>query len=222
MIELHHGDCLKIMPTLEENSVDTIITDPPYGIDFQSARRTASERFDKIANDKQPYTEWIGLAVSKLKQSGSLICFSRWDVAEVFRVEIDKHIPVRSQVIWDRGVHGLGDLKRQFAPQHDVIWFACFDDFRFEWKRPKSVIKSMRVDPQKLLHPNQKPVGLLRTLISHTAPKGGIVLDPFMGSASTGVACKIADREFIGIELDEHYFEIAKRRIDSMKQPELL
>jgi len=107
----------------------------------------------------------------------------------------------------------MGDLKGSFAPQHDVIWFATKGKFEFHDKRPKSVISSQRISGSALIHPNEKPVDLMEKLIEAITPPNGVVMDPFMGSGSTGVAAKNLKREFIGIEMNPEYFEIAKKRI---------
>jgi site-specific DNA-methyltransferase (adenine-specific) len=222
MIELHHGDCLDIMKGMNDNSIDLIVADPPYGIDFQSAWRIEGERFAKIKNDKEPYTEWIKLIPRIIKKDGAVVVFCRWDVQETFKKELELYIPVRSQIIWDRETHGLGDLKRQFAPQHDVIWFACYDEFAFPNGRPKSVIRSKRVPPSDLVHPNEKPLNLIKRLIYYLTENDDTVYSPFMGSGVDGVASVSMGRNFVGTEKDEHYFEIAKKRIEAPVQKELL
>lgn len=208
------GDSLEEMRKIEDCTIDAVITDPPYGIDFQSARRTdASKRLKKIANDKQPFVWWLHDAYRVTKEGGSLICFCRWDVQEDFRRAIEwAGYTVKSQVVWDREHHGMGDLKGAFAPQHDVIWFATKGKFSFPNKRPKSVIRSKRLSAEKLTHPNEKPVDLMEQLIESVTGVGETVLDPFAGSGSTIVATKNKGRIGIGIEIDEEYVAIARRR----------
>ena len=122
---VYQKDCMEVLRLLPAGEIDCIITDPPYGIDFQSARRIEKERFDKIDNDGKPFVWWLYDAFKVLKEGGRLICFCRWDVQDAFKQAIEwAGFSLKSQVIWDRGIHGLGDLNGQFAPQHDVIWFA--------------------------------------------------------------------------------------------------
>lgn len=120
---------------------------------------------------------------------------------------------VKSQVIWDRDWHGLGDLNGQFAPQHDIIWYATKGRFLFPNGRPKSVLRYRRIAAESLVHPTEKPIDLMSYLVEMLSTEGNIILDPFMGSGTTGVACVNLNRNFIGIEKDAHYFEIAKQRI---------
>ena len=211
---VHHGDCLTVMPQLAAESIDAIVTDPPYGIDFQSARRTASERMDKIANDKTPFTAWLPDSYRLAKPTAALICFCRWDVAEEFRLAIlASGWDIKSQVIWDRLNHGTGDLKASFGPRHDAIWFAIKGDFAFPWKRPASVLPFERIGGEQLIHPNQKPKALMEYLCRVVCPKGGTVLDPFTGSGATGEGALAAHCNFVGIELSADYAAMASRRI---------
>jgi DNA modification methylase len=209
------GDSLERLRELDANSVDAVVTDPPYGIDFQSAWRTdRTKHKPKIANDKMPFIWWLPQAFRVLREGGGMLCFCRWDVQEDFRRAIEiAGFQVKSQVIWDREVHGMGDLKASFGPQHDVIWFATKGKFEFPGSRPKSIVRSQRLSGDQLVHPNEKPVDLLEQLVSSITREGEAVLDCFMGSGSTGIACVNTKRKFVGIELDAGYFEIARRRI---------
>ena len=217
-ITLKQGDCLEVMKSIPDGSVDAIICDPPYGIDYQSAWRTDKSLWKpKIANDKTPYTAWCSDAYRLLKDGGALACFTRWDVEDVFREELAKAgFILKSQIIWDKVIHGMGDLKGDFAPCHENIIFAVKGRFTFPAKRPKSVIRLQRVTADKLIHPNEKPVELNEYLIEHLTREGETVCDLFLGSGSCGVACKNLGRSFIGIELDQTYFDIAKARTEAV------
>jgi len=223
-IALIRGDCLEVMPTLEAGSVDAVITDPPYGISYQSCRRTDKDsRFPIIAGDRHPCVDWMPASWRTVRDSGCMLDFCRWDTAEYVRQAIvDSEWTLRSQGVWDRVIHGMGDLDAQLAPTHDLMWFCTKGAYVFPGKRPKSVYHSKRISGQKLLHPTQKPVGLMWALVADLVPPGGTVLDPFMGSGSTGVACVKTGRSFIGIEIDPGYFEIATNRIkEAQMQPRL-
>ena len=215
MIKLHHGDCLETLPAIPNGLVDMVLCDPPYGIDFQSARRPKTERFDKILNDKTPFTAFIKHTPNLLKPSGCGMIFTRWDVQQIVIDELLANgITPKNVIIWDKGIHGMGDLKRSFGSRYESIVFFANKDFRFNGKRPVDIIKSTRVSAGKLLHPNEKPVDLLSYLIEKCCVEGGVVLDPCMGSGSTGIACVRTRRRFIGIELDETYFNLSNERIN--------
>lgn len=120
---------------------------------------------------------------------------------------------VRSQVIWDRRNGGMGATHTTFAPRHDVIWFATKGRFAFPNGRPDSVLSFSNVAASKRLHSTQKPDDLMRELVRRLTPAGGIVFDPCMGSGSTGAAAVALGHRFIGVELDDHNFKVAQRRL---------
>jgi DNA modification methylase len=205
---LHHGDCLDILLTLKQGSINLVLVDPPYGIDYQSARRTDRKKWKpKIKNDKTPFLGWAKLLHSL--NVPSVICFYRWDVQEPFVTELTQAgYLVKSQIVWDKVVHGMGDLQGEFSPQHELALFARLPHYKFPNKRPSTVLTYQRVDPEKLLHPNEKPVELLEDLITSLTNDGDTVLDFTFGSCATGVACMKTGRKFIGIEKDRAHFAI--------------
>jgi site-specific DNA-methyltransferase (adenine-specific) len=214
---IHHGDCLAILPSLPSGSVDAIVTDPPYGMNYQSAWRTdSSARKPKIVNDERPFIWWLYEAYRIAKDGGALVCFCEWRHQEVFKAAIaTAGFTIKSQVIWDREWHGMGDLKASFAPQHDVIWFAVKGAFSFPGKRPRSVVRCQRIAADELVHPTEKPVELMRQLVRAVAPPGGIILDPFAGSGSTGLAAMLEGMSFVGVEKDETYAATASGRLST-------
>mgnify|MGYP000390796407 CR=1 FL=1 len=212
---VHNGDCLDVLRSMPDASVDAVVTDPPYGMAFQSAWRTdKAERFDQIANDDAPFVWFLADAARIIKPGGCLICFCRWDSAEAFRLAIGwAGLSVKSQLVWDRVAHGMGDLKASAGPQHDTVWFATKGRYAFHGTRPKSILRHQRPHGDALRHPNEKPLSLMVSLVQDYVPPGGTVVDPFTGSGSTAEACVQTGRNFIGIELDPGYCEIARRRI---------
>lgn len=175
MIKLMHGDCLELLNDIPDGSVDMILCDPPYGIDFQSNRaKNKSERKPKILNDKKPFVDFIPLCKRVLKPSGCMMIFTRWDVQQVFIDTMRAHgLSPNSCIIWDKMNHGMGDLRRAFASKYESILFHAEHDFRFQGKRPNDIIAFPRVPASRLLHPNEKPVGLLQALIRPCVPVGG-------------------------------------------------
>lgn len=219
MIQLMQGDCLDRLKEIPDGSVDMVLTDPPYGIDFQSCRiKDKGRRKPKIQNDKQPFTAFIPLVKRVLKPTGCVMIFTRWDVQQVFVDAMgEADIAPNSCIIWDKKVHGMGDLKRAFGSRYESILFHAEHDFRFQGKRPTDIIACQRVPASRLVHPNEKPVALLEGLISACCPVGGLILDLFMGSGSTGIAAANTGRSFVGVELDEGYFRLASERIEALR-----
>lgn len=212
--DLYHGNAFDVLPQLPTGGVDVVITDPPYGMSYQSGRRTESGPMRPVLGDEAPVTDWLPEAARVLRDGGSLLCFHEWRGAEAFREAIvSAGLDLRSQVVWDRGVHGSGNLTAAFAPMHDLAWFATKGAFAFPFARPASVLRHPKVSWQHFFHPTEKPVTLMRDLVCALTRPGELVLDPFAGSGSTGVAAVGEGRRFVGVELDAQYAAIAWKRI---------
>ncbi len=212
-LSLHKGDCLEIMKDLPSKSVDAIIADPPYGVSYQSNMRKT--KFDKMANDDITDTAWLAFACRVLKDGGMIYCFSRWDVLGQWKTLIEFFgLSVRSCVVWDKGSGGMGDLVSSYAPSYEMILVASRGKNVLNDGRKRDVMQFNR-HRQNLIHPAQKPIALLENLIKDCTKEGDVVLDPFMGSGSTGIACKNTNRKFIGIELSEDYYNLSKSRIEN-------
>ena len=185
-----------------------VLADPPYGIAYKS--RTGVT----IANDKHPYIWWLHEAYRICTDGGGLLCFTRWDVQEAFKLAIESAgFVIRSQVVWDKCAHGMGDCKAQFAPKHEVVWWATKGRFAFPGKRPMSVISVPRPGGKHRTHPTEKPVDLMQQLIESTTNPRDLVVDPFTGTGSTGVACVKSNRRFFGVEMNGTYARKARERI---------
>ena len=195
-VTLYRGDCREILPTL--GKVGTLVTDPPYGMEFRSNHRTV--KHDAIANDGE---EWpMQLAVT-LPVEHSRYVFCRWDNLQA--------VPKpKSMVTWVKNNWSMGDLEHEHARQTEVALFYPGPGHFFPTGRPTDVISAPRTGNEH--HPTEKPVQLMRAVLRWTA---GTVCDPFMGSGTTGVAAVKLGRKFIGIEIDERYFEIACKRIEA-------
>jgi len=201
-ITIYHGDCREILPGLEP--VDLVLTDPPYGIGYASARRKPHLRLGNVyGDDKFP------LWVFEIKYSVALFIFCRWDTLAVLPAP-------KSFIVWDKGCHSMGDLNHEFGRQWEGIAFYPGTEHRFI-KRPTDVIRVARMAPAKLIHPTEKPVMVLTPLIEcHDART---ILDPFMGSGTTLRAAKDLGRKAIGIEIEEKYCEIAAKRLSQEVLP---
>lgn len=156
--------------------------------------------------------------LESLKIGGGLLCFSRWDVQQVFIDALKiAGFDVKSVLIWDREHHGMGDLKGNFSPQYDTIIFAVKGRYLLPGKRPSDVIRCKRLSGSELVHPNEKPLELMKKLVEYTTKPNDVVLDPFLGSGATIIAAKTLNRNYIGIELDEKYWKIANQRVEDVK-----
>lgn len=194
------GDCLEILKTIPSGSVGAVVTDPPYGIGFRSNRRKDKHR--AIANDtatdvSSSVVEWAVASASFCSY-----VFSRWDMVPDL-----PHKP-KSLVTWVKDNWSMGDLKHEHARQTEVAAFYPGPEHEWPDGRPTDVVFASRT--KNALHPTEKPVPLMMQILAWTK---GVVLDPFCGSGTTGVAAVRMGRRFIGIEIDEHYANIARERI---------
>jgi len=208
--KVHNMECVDLIEGLPENCIDAIITDFPYGIDFQSNHRT--KKFKKIDNDKEPYIDWIKPSFRILKDGGRIVCFYRYDVQDVLFNELVKSgFTIKSQLVWNKIGTGMGDLNGEFAPQHELMVYATKGRYEFKNGRPSTVYSVQKVND--LIHPNEKPVKLMQGIIRDVTVKSDFIFEPFSGSGSTCVACKIEKRDFIACETQVHNVEISNKRL---------
>lgn len=195
---LYMGDCQDILPII--GKVDAVITDPPYGMAFQSNFRI--EKHCKIANDESADVAHSTITWAIENTLHSVYAFGRWD-------NLRDYPTPKSLVTWVKNNWSMGDLQHEHARQTEVAFFYAGPQHFFPGPRPTDVISHARTCND--FHPTEKPVGLMGAFVKWTS---GLILDPFMGSGTTGVAAIQLGRKFIGIERDERYFEIACKRIE--------
>ena len=198
MATLYLGDCLEILPTLEP--VDAVVTDPPYGIG-EAAGKNASR---------------CNLAVAKDFGVDSWDDQTADEAVELFRGKSRNQIifggnyydlpPTSCWLVWDKenGQNDFADCELAWTNLDKAVRLK-----RYLWNGMLRANKERRGD-----HPTQKPVGVMEWCLSFL-PDDQTILDPFMGSGTTGVACANLGRKFIGIELEQKYFDIACERIDA-------
>lgn len=237
---LLQGDCLELMASIPSKSIDLILCDLPYGttknswdtvLDFDLLWKQYSRiikdngaillfgqgkffvnlvnsnmklyRYDLVWN-KQLVSGFLNAKKMPLRQHEQIAVFY-------------KHLPTYNpQFTQGQPLHSKGDAyKTKELTNNNYGEFKATDDSRAgsTEKYPVSIITIQKPHPAASVHPTQKPVELLEYLIKTYTNEGDLVLDNCMGSGSTGVACKNTNRDFIGIELDENYFNIAKERI---------
>jgi len=220
-IKLYKGDCIEVMGELESNSVDLVVTDPPYLMDYQSNRRKKEDRFNKIKNDKGNYIliqEYLEECHRIMKDNTAIYCFCSWHNIDFFKKEFEKYFKLKNIIVWNKNNHGTGDLKGSYAPRHEFILFGHKGRTLLREKRIADVIDCAKIPSKKLTHPTEKPQELLEIFIRQSSDVGNIVFDGFMGTGSCGIVANKLNRKFIGIELDEDYFNITKERIGKVYQ----
>lgn len=217
--ELWLGDCRDILPTLPK--VDAVITDPPYGIAYVSARRKRGPT-EMLANDDAAPLDAVADMASLLSDGGAMYLATRFDVAAQWNEAIrTAGLTLKTPIFWDKGNHTSGDLEGDFGAQIEIFLFAHKGRHKLRGRRLSNLWRVPR-DPASD-HPTPKPVALMERMVASSTDAGGIVIDPFMGSGSTGVACMNLGRRFIGCEVEQRYFDIARRRIeDAQRQQRLI
>lgn len=214
MYKLYNGDCLEIMDKLikEGVKVDCILTDPPYGMNFKSNHR--KEKYNYIENDNNlDFIEnYFSRCYALLKEDTHIYCFCSWHNIDKFKMEFEKYFKLKNIIVWEKNNTSMGDLKGSYAPKHEFILYGHKGRRLRNGFRYADIIKANRTNNK--LHPTQKPVDLLEIFIKQSTDKNDVVFDGFMGSGSTGVACINTNRKFIGVELDNNYFDIASKRIE--------
>jgi DNA modification methylase len=213
------GNALDILPTLPDESVDCIITDPPYGINYMS--RSHSLPLTKIAGDKgdEAYSlldRVLAIAQRKLKPDRHIYIFTNWQAFEGMAPIVRKYFKLKGALAWIKNNRTRGDLKGNYGYQYEMVLFAHKGRRWLLGKRDSDVLHFDKVPPQAMQHPTEKPVKLLEYLIEKSTAQGEIVLDPFMGSGSTGEAAAVSGRGFIGIEMESTWFDVAKKRLEQV------
>lgn len=214
MIDLRKGDCLELMKNIPNESVDIIITDPPYGINLTPQRINGKFKNTKIINDDT--LNWLDYFVEETYRiSKNVVCvFCGWQNIDKFKIALENKFIVKNILVWDKDWFGMGN---NYRPNYELMLLLCKTNIKTKSKNKSNILTYRRLSPQKMKHSCEKPIPLLEDLLLELSNENDVVLDPFMGSGSTGVACKNTNRNFIGIELDEKYFNIAKERINELK-----
>jgi site-specific DNA-methyltransferase (adenine-specific) len=239
MIKLMQGDCLECMKEIPEGSVDMVLTDPPYGTTackwdsiiplepmWDQLRRIIKPNGAIVMTASQPFTTrligsnykmfkycWVwdkkipsGMSYARfqpMRQHEDVIVFCNT------KTTYNKQMTLRSKPIKSGGTK-----KSETAP---IANKSKVFEKTYTHKNPTTIIQCDKIRKGSL-HPTQKPVALMEYLIKTYTNEGETVLDFTMGSGTTGVACANTNRNFIGIELDETYFNIAKERINKAEE----
>lgn len=216
---LYLGDCLEILPTLPK--VDAVVTDPPYGINTKSDGTGKLNPWADLCNSAYWYAEWLRQCRSKLARTdpsghGCLWTFLNWRSLVTFqKASCDVGWPIESLLVWDKQWIGPGG-SRGLRPSYELCALFCEGGFSLEHRGLPDIQRWKWSSIKPNGHPAEKPIEGLTWLVEHSTPNASaqtVVLDPFMGSGTTGVACANLGRKFIGIEIEPKYFDIACERI---------
>lgn len=227
MQELIKGDCLEYMATMADDSVDLIVTDPPYLMDYKTGRRNGkADKYDvnrddvthKFAtvidgdNDPELISNYIKECYRIMKDDTALYMFCNSNKVAFFVTELEKYFTMRNIIVWVKNNHTAGDLVHAFGKKHEFIILVNKGNAKIRGTRLADVWEYDKVVGKSQLHQNQKPVGLLKQCIMKHSDEGDVVFDGFGGSGSTGIAARECQRDYIIIEKDEEYYNTAVER----------
>lgn len=204
---------------MQPGSVDLVVTDPPYLMDYSSGFRQKNkfEGGGDILNDKDSHQliiDYFEQCERILKDDTHIYSFCSWHQIDFFKTEFEKHFKLKNILIWHKPGGGIGDLNGSYMTDNEFILFGHKGRRDLNGKREGSVQKFNKVPPSSMVHPTEKPIKLLRSFITKSSSPGDTVFDGFLGSGATGVAALIEEREFIGCELDERFYKISKNRLN--------
>lgn len=193
---LYLGDCRDVLPTL--GKVDAVVTDPPYGIDYDPAQyQNVGALFtDRIAGDNAPFDPAHLLTIAS-----DVILWGANNFAE--------YLPRGGWLCWDKRTCESAD--RMLGSPFELAWINNPARYKMARIQHGGVVNADGVGIRRQ-HPTQKPIALMTWCLS-LVPNAGVILDPYAGSGTTGVACAHEGRRFIGIEREPAYFDIACKRI---------
>lgn len=225
-IKLYNGDCNDIFKEIENDSISALITDPPYNISRDNNFKTMGRAgIDFGEWDKDfDLTSWINQASIKIKKGGNIVIFNDWKNMSYITKSLEENgFEVKDLIRWKKTNAMPRNRDRRFITDYEVAVWAVKKGGKWTFNRLSEtyeipeVIGGLTPKSEKLNggHPTQKPIYVMEWLIKRLSDEGDVILDPFMGSGSTGVACINTNRKFIGIELDENYFNIAQERIEN-------
>lgn len=230
-------DCLEGLKEVPDKSVDLIVTDPPYFLTMGHAGSrdntkgstdmvNSNRAFNDLAIAKPFYAQLFREFRRVLKDDGAFYYFTDWRGYAFYFPIINAELPVRNMIVWDK-ISGPGSY---YTFSHELVIFGTWLPKLKKpggtniWRVPAFSSGAKSTDGAKV-HPTQKPVALIEKMILDSTDPGAVVLDTFMGSGTTAVACLRTGRNYIGFELDEKYHAIAQQRVaeevDSLLAAEL-
>ena len=235
---LKQGDCISLLKTLPSQSIQQIFADPPYNLSGNNFQTVKSGKFapcdkgewDMIEDIDLFNQRWIEECVRVLSDDGTIWISGTLHNHPSIGVILKKlGLWIINDIIWFKRNAAPLLSKNRLAPSTELIWVASkTKKYYFDYEMAKAINggKQMRnlweINAQRHLteHPTEKPEILLERILLLGSQQGDTVLDPFLGSGTTGVVAKRLKRNFVGFELSPTYFEIAKNRIDQVKVPD--
>lgn len=205
------GDSTSLHDTgklMDGKKADMVFTDPPYGYEYQSNMRGKSEKFDVLKNDDK-ILDFMP-AIKEFCNGFVFVC-TTWKVLDKWIPLFKSYFELSNFIVWDKGGGGIGDLKKTFSTDHEII-LVSHNGKELTGKRIGSVWDIKKDNASSYVHATQKPIELPAHAITHTTRTNDLVLDLFGGSGSTLIACEQTNRKARLMELDEKYCDVIVKR----------
>jgi len=236
-LKLIWGNCIEVMKDISDKSIDLIVTDPPYGLNYNRSdlamnrEKIFGGRISKMKpnpikygdNEKESYEllENMLHEAKRILKKGAICAvtvvgggggpnplFAKWALL------LDKIIGFKQAIVWDKGGLGMG---MQYRRSYEFVLLSQNGNPSHRWNGGNSTSnlwKIPKIIPSKYDHPTQKPIALMERIISLHSNKGDIILDPFLGSGTTMLAALNLERNCVGIEIDKKYIDMTKKRLN--------
>lgn len=228
--KVHCLPALELLRGIGDNSIDVIVTDPPYGIDYEAGHdvdfsglpRKTERTFGADTFDPT----WLSEARRVLKPTGAMYLCTHWRIQHKWLEAIEAAgMCVAQKIVWDKGHWGQGDL-RYFGPQCEELLFVPMPEHKLREKRRGNVWRiggqgNVWNEAQAKYHPTQKPIKLFEVCIRFSSDVDGVVLDPFAGSGTAAVAAVGLRRQFIVGEILPEYCAVARKRIETPRMMDM-
>lgn len=219
--EIYHKDCLIGMTEIEDESVDLLLTDPPYNISQRSGFHTMGRKgvdFGEWDKDFDQET-WLRLACSKIKKGGSAIVFNDYkNVGEMRDIFTECGLTVKELLIWQKPNPMPRNRDRLYVTTVEVaLWAVKGKGWTFNNNYENAIFNYGSVNARIRQHPTEKPLGLIMDLLKIHSNKNDLVFDPFSGSGTVAVACERLDRHYLAFEIDKGYYDKSIERLNREK-----
>ena len=215
---IYNEDCIEGMKKIPDESIDLIVTDPPYLMKYKTNYR--KDKHHKFCSeidgddDQELIKTYIKECYRIMKNDSACYMFCNSNKVDVFKRQLEKvGFNIKNMIVWVKNNWTAGDLKASYGKQYELILYVNKGRRFINGSRLTDVWEFPRVSGSKQLHQNQKPVELIKQCIEKSSDPGAIVFDGFMGSGTTAIACIDTDRHYIGYELDSEYYKVANNRI---------
>ncbi|MFH1005509.1 MAG: site-specific DNA-methyltransferase [Bacteroidota bacterium] len=241
--KVYNSDCIEGMKLIPQKTIDLVITDPPFGIDFKAKRNNYNRKSSRVlegyneikGNNYYQFTyDWLSEVKRILKDSGSMYIFSGWNyLKDILNALEELNFITINHIIW-KYQFGLV-TSRKYVTSHYHCLYVCLDDKKRKFYPYTRFAKDAKNKNGSSLHyqdkedvwvinreywngdiktPTKLPAEVIKKILAHSSQDGDVVLDPFLGSGQVAVVSKMENRQFVGFEIVKDYFDFINERLE--------